>query len=176
MGYIKKKSKAQEKRTAKEFGGKEQIASGAIWIMKGDVRTGTDRTSGFNEDDFLIENKFTDSSIYKLERKIWEKVSKEALHDNFRTPLMQVDIQELEYVIMDKNTFEELFNGYNLKTYCGMTKNKSYNLDKLELSNMYLEAKEQGCIPAFIIEFLGLGGSHRPLTLVLMDKDDFINR
>lgn len=31
MNYIKKKSKAQEVRTAKEFNGKPQIASGAIW-------------------------------------------------------------------------------------------------------------------------------------------------
>lgn len=31
MSYIKKKSMLQEKRTAKEFNGKPQIASGAIW-------------------------------------------------------------------------------------------------------------------------------------------------
>lgn len=30
MSYIKKKSQKQENRTAKEFGGKTQIASGAL--------------------------------------------------------------------------------------------------------------------------------------------------
>ena len=61
MNYIKRKSAKQEKRTAKEFGGRTTPASGALSGAKGDVRTGN-RTNGedTNSNDFLIENKYTD--------------------------------------------------------------------------------------------------------------------
>src|SRR3712207_382137 len=90
MSYIKRKSQKQEKRTAKEFGGKTVIASGALWSCKGDVRT----------DDFLIENKFTDKGYYSLKASIWEKITKEATKDNFRIPLMQIDIKNLSLVVI----------------------------------------------------------------------------
>ena len=99
MTYIKKKSLKQEKRTAKEFGGLTQIASGAIEGMKGDVRTS----------EYLIENKFTDASNYTVDYKIWNKIFKEAIKDGGRTPLLQVDIQDASVVIMDISTFDSLF-------------------------------------------------------------------
>lgn len=104
MTYIKRKSQKQEKRTAEEFGGRTQIASGAIEGMKGDVRTG-DTSIGFKEDDFLIENKFTDSDKYKLDLKTWQKVEQEALRDNMRTPLMQIDIKDISLVVIGYNDF-----------------------------------------------------------------------
>ena len=75
MSYIKKKSKAQEVRTAKEFRGKTTPASGAMWAQKADVRTG-DRGTGFNENDYLIEKILMET--YKLERRVWEKIAHEA--------------------------------------------------------------------------------------------------
>src|SRR3712207_7142379 len=93
MSYIKRKSQKQEKRTAKEFGGKTVIASGALWSCKGDVRT----------DDFLIENKFTDKGYYSLKASIWEKITKEATKDNFRIPLMQIDIKNLSLVVIARS-------------------------------------------------------------------------
>lgn len=102
MSYIKKKSKKQENRTAKEFGGLTQIASGAIDGMKGDVRT----------NDYLIENKFTDSPNYTVDFKIWNKIFKEAIRDGGRTPLLQVDIRDTSVVIMDLPTFDSLFSEY----------------------------------------------------------------
>lgn len=89
MNYIKRKSKKQETRTAKEFGGKVTPASGALDGAKGDVRTNS----------FLIENKFTDKSWYRLDLKIWDKIFKEATKDGLRTPLMQIDIQELQLIV-----------------------------------------------------------------------------
>ena len=112
MTYIKRKSARQEKRTSKEFGGKTQIASGAIETMKGDVRTGERVAGKFNENDFLIENKFTDAESYKLTLAVWNKIAKEAFRDNFRTPLMQIDIQDLEIVVMD----EHLYSIYELES------------------------------------------------------------
>jgi len=176
MSYIKKKSKAQEVRTAKEFGGKTQIASGALWTAKGDVRTGGERTSSFNETDFLIENKFTDKSTYKLERKIWEKITNEAIQDNFRTPLIQVDIQDLHLVILDENVFNEYFDGYDIYEFSSMTNNKSFPLDKEVLEGCISKAKLNGQIPAFKLTFTGKIGFHKQLRLVIMLKDDFIYR
>lgn len=99
MGYIHKKSRKQEVRTSKEFGGLPQIASGAIEGMKGDVRTA----------DYLIENKFTDAPNYTVDYKIWNKIWKEATKDGIRTPLLQVDIQDESVIIMDLATFDTLF-------------------------------------------------------------------
>lgn len=101
MTYIKKKSMKQEKRTAKEFGGRTQVASGAIEGLKGDVRT----------EDYLIENKFTDAPHYIVDYKIWNKIFKEATKDGIRTPLLQVDVQDESVIIMDIATFDTLFFG-----------------------------------------------------------------
>jgi hypothetical protein len=90
MSYIKKKSAKQEERTAKEFGGRTQVASGALWGAKGDVRT----------DEFLIENKFTDKDYYTFHLKTWEKIREEAIKDSLKVPMMQIDIQEKQYVVM----------------------------------------------------------------------------
>lgn len=103
--YIKRKSQKQEKKTADLFGGKVQIASGALDGMKGDVRTGA-CTPSFNENDFLIENKFTDADNYKLQVSIWKKIAKEALRDNLRTPMLQVDIQDVSLVILTKEVMD----------------------------------------------------------------------
>lgn len=106
MTYIKRKSLKQERRTAKDLGGKTQIASGAIDGMKADVRTGSTST-GFNESDYLIENKFTDSEFYKLDVKTWEKVKQEAFRDNMRIPLMQIDIGNyVSLIVMSHDDFK----------------------------------------------------------------------
>lgn len=107
--YIRRKSQKQESRTAKEFGGKTQIASGALDGMKADVRTG-DTGVGFNDSDFLIENKFTDAKSYSLKKATWEKIEKEALKDNLRIPIMQIDIQETQLVVLNKSDFLSLID------------------------------------------------------------------
>lgn len=127
MNYIKKKSAKQESRTAKEFGGKTTPASGAMWSAKGDVRTL----------DFLIENKYTDANNYKLELKILEKIENEALRDNFRTPVLQIDIAELSLVVLNHNDFIPLVEGYTCSDYSVYPKGKStlLNLDDIYMMN-----------------------------------------
>lgn len=105
MSYIKKKSKKQEERTAKQFNGRATLASGALWIAKGDVRS----------DEYLIENKFTDNSFYSLSKATWDKINREAIKDDFRTPLMQIDIQEEQYVILEYPLYQELSIEWNFK-------------------------------------------------------------
>lgn len=168
VSYIKRKSRKQEQRTAKEFSGRTQIASGAIDGLKGDVRTGT-TSIGFNEKDFLIENKFTDAQKYKLELKIWHKIAKEALRDNFRIPLLQVDIYDMvSLVILDFNDFISM-GGCNYFTSVSMTtlvpKAKSIQLDACKYSS-YFQVD-----PYFLqrITFKVDG-----TELAVMDKNEFI--
>lgn len=172
MTYIKKKSQKQESRTAKEFGGKEQIASGALWGAKADVRTGSERTGSFNEGDFLIENKFTDKNFYSLKKKIWEKVQQEAIADNFRTPLMQIDIDDLELVVIDLNDYK----GFNLAENMSVvvdeksTFKKSYRINISDFDKLREEADEYGATPVLIIN-MEVG---KPLRVVVMEKEDFL--
>lgn len=108
----KKKSNKQEARTAKEFGGRVQPASGALAGAKGDVRTGGQRTSSFSDSDFLIENKYTDKASYSLKKETWLKIQKEAIRENMRIPMMQIDIQDTSLVVLNKQDFLALIERY----------------------------------------------------------------
>ncbi len=91
------KSNIQEKRIAKELNGRVQINSGAIWSLPGDVRT----------DELLIEAKTTSAPAYRLSIQTWEKIRKEALHDGFRIPLMQLDISGSRFAVYQEFSFAE---------------------------------------------------------------------
>ena len=128
MGYIKRKSQKQEKRTAKEFGGRVTPASGALDGAKGDVRTA----------DYLIENKFTDVSHYVLALSIWKKIEQEAIRDSLRVPVMQIDIQDLSIVLMSLNDLSDTIEEYGIKykpLIC--TSAKSTRLNKEILEKMF---------------------------------------
>lgn len=159
--YIKRKSQKQEARTAKEFKGKTTPASGALSGAKGDVRTGTRNGSSFNEDDFLIENKFTDKDYYKLELKIWEKIEQEALRDNFRTPLMQIDIQDLQLIVIADNDLTAKYEDIEVKPYFEVT-TKSIKLNKEELKEIL------GTYNAVLVSF-DKGKTKKYLAVMLKD-------
>lgn len=76
-------SDKQEKKVAKEIGGKQVIASGALWGSKGDTRN----------DSFLVECKTTQKYYYTLTLKTWEKIFTEATKDGLRTPVMCIDLE-----------------------------------------------------------------------------------
>lgn len=168
--YIRKKSQKQEARTAKEFVGRTQLASGAIETLKGDVRTG-ETTSAFNVEDFLIENKFTDAEKFKLELKIWQKIEHEALRDNMRTPMMQIDINNLvELVVMNLNDFVGL--GLD-KKYSGfhdvqIVKTKSFQME----SHYY--SHETGMHMNYRQKLVFLQNNKIVARLIVVDKDDFL--
>jgi len=82
---VKKKSQKQERKTAKEIGGRTTPASGAKWHSKGDVKNSN----------FLIECKTTDKTYYSLTIPIWEKICREARRDGMKTPVMRIDLKEV---------------------------------------------------------------------------------
>lgn len=98
MKTVRKRSQKQEKSVAKKLGGKVTAASGALWGMKGDVRT----------DRFLVECKTTEKDYYTLTAKVWEKIEEEAVKDHMRTPLMVIDLEDSErYVVFRPKDFDK---------------------------------------------------------------------
>jgi hypothetical protein len=63
------KSRAQEKALARRPGGSRQVNSGRHWFSKRDVRL----------NGFLVEARITDKDSYRIERKEFERIIKDAL-------------------------------------------------------------------------------------------------
>lgn len=107
---VKRKSQKQEKSVAKSFGARPTAASGALWGMKGDVRS----------DKFLIECKTTEKSFYPVTTKVWEKIEDEAIKDHDRTPLLVVDLIDRDrYVIFNPKYFEKSIDPLVVKNTSG---------------------------------------------------------
>lgn len=90
MKTVKRRSQKQEKSVAKEFNAKVTVASGALWGSKGDVRNSR----------YLIECKTTEKDYYSLTAKVWEKIEQEAIRDHMRIPLMVIDLEDRDRVIV----------------------------------------------------------------------------
>lgn len=168
MTYIKRKSQKQEKRVAEQLGGKVQIASGAIWFAKADGRTGTMEAGKFNSGDFLIENKFTDAEKYSLKLTIWDKVAKEALRDNLRMPLLQVDIANyVQLAIIGINDYKglELDKHFNMVGEIEVPKSKSCMLHGDQMSGIFREPNQ-----AYSVRFRATN-QH----LVILDMNELAN-
>lgn len=98
-GTTKYESNKQEKRVAKEVKGRTVVASGAIDIFKGDVRS----------DSLLVECKTTLKDYYVLSYHTWEKIRQEAIRDGMRDPVMCVDLKngEQRLAIVEASTFTD---------------------------------------------------------------------
>lgn len=90
MKTVKRRSQKQEKSVAKDFNARVTVASGALWGMKADVRN----------DKFLIECKTTEKDYYSLTSKVWEKIEEEATKDRWRTPLMVIDLEDKDRLVV----------------------------------------------------------------------------
>jgi hypothetical protein len=90
-------SQKQERHVATAINGRIVPASGAFWSHKGDVRT----------DDLLIEAKTTVAASFAIKKAVWEKIRREALLDG-RTPVLAVQIQNRNLVVLDEEDFLEL--------------------------------------------------------------------
>ena len=120
MKTVKKRSQLQEKSVAKTFGAKPTAASGALWGMKGDVRN----------ERFLIECKTTEKNYFNVTTKIWEKIQFEAVKDHDRTPLLVVDLCDIDrYVIFDPHYFER---GFSKNVIAGGKVCKTFKLKEWE--------------------------------------------
>lgn len=87
-----KKWERKESKDAKDFGGRRVKASGSLWYAPGDVKT----------DKFLIDSKFTEKKSYSVSLKTWDKLFEEALF-SFKIPMLSLQIQEKELVVMEKD-------------------------------------------------------------------------
>ena len=115
-GTTKYKSNKQEKEVAKLFGGKQVIASGSLWFADSDVRN----------DKFLIECKTTEKDYYSLTAKVWEKIEEEAIRDRWRIPLMIIDLEDKDRLVVFNTKyfetqvpepFDSTYNGDSQKSF-----------------------------------------------------------
>jgi hypothetical protein len=168
MNYIKKKSLKQEDRTAEDFDGRTRgKASGASWNKKGDVKTAK----------FLIENKFTDKDAFPLKVKTWLKIETEAIREGLRTPLIQLDIQDKQFIIADLNfLIQYTKNLYIIRIPMKNPKQQQYLLHKDDFSFIIEDSPfvlgKQDKLVAYVIPLLSTKNGFKKLTLML--KDEFI--
>lgn len=108
---IRRLSKRQESKVAKELSGKVTPASGALWGAKADVRNDT----------FLVECKTTEKDFYSLTFNTWDKIYHEAIKDSLRIPVMCIDLQngKQRYAVMcSKDLPDRVHNSlYSLSDY-----------------------------------------------------------
>ena len=92
-----KQSLKHEKRIAKNIGGQRNVASGAFWFRKGDVRS----------KDLLVEHKWTGKKSFTIKSDVLEKIVTEATME-FRTPVLGVSLNNEDYVLMLESDFLQL--------------------------------------------------------------------
>ena len=95
----KEKSQKSEKKAAANFGGRVQIASGALRHAKGDILTR----------DYLIEDKVTDRKSFPLTPALWNKIKLEAFNRQ-RAPMMRITIQGLTLCVVSEELMQILAN------------------------------------------------------------------
>lgn len=90
-------SNKQEKRVAKDIGGRVVIASGSLWFASSDCRS----------EDYLIECKTTQKNSYRLTAETWEKITAEAINDGLRVPIMCIEVSGSMKAVVDKSHFSD---------------------------------------------------------------------
>lgn len=164
ISSTKYKSNKQEKRIAKEIGGKTVVGSGCLWFAKADVRLDT----------LLIECKTTEKSYYSLTLSTWNKACKEALNDGMRVPVMIIDLEDGErsYAVMNKSDLSILnTNGYSMNVLDKISiDTKSFRI-KSEVDLRSWELAKNESIKYNVLEVLFAKTSQE---LVILDWTDFI--
>lgn len=92
----KKDSIKQEKRWAEELKGERRPASGALMGKRGDI----------TKDKFLFELKRTENMSISITLDMWRKICKQSFP--FKIPAMGLTIQNIDLVVIDKDTFQTL--------------------------------------------------------------------
>ena len=159
MKNVKKKSKKQEEKIAKDIGGRTTPASGALWAFKGDVRN----------DKYLIEAKFTDSNKYQLKYETWDKIKREAINDGLRIPVMQIDIQGSQYALLRVEDLDALAQDNGCVVLYEHTASKSKSIVPYPFELFYLGADAIDKIPCVIYRF-----THDTLALITWNDFKYI--
>ena len=155
---LKKRSKKQEEKIAKDIGGRTTPASGALWFAKADVRN----------DKYLIEAKFTDSDRYPLKYTTWDKIRREAINDGLRIPVMQIDIQGSQYALLRVDDLEALAQskGCDVIYVYEYIVHKAENITPHPFELFYLGADVMNKVPCVTYRFTND-------TLALITWNDF---
>lgn len=93
-----RRSRRQEERTARDFGGRRQPGSGNGWARKGDVVTPV----------LQIENKWTGTNSITLKAVALQKICDEATAEG-RIPAFVIELGGKEYVLFTKEDVLEHF-------------------------------------------------------------------
>ena len=141
-------SDKQEKRVAKEIGGKVVIASGSLWFASSDVR----------HDDCLIECKTTSKSFYSLSLVTWNKIEREAVKDGLRIPVMCIDLEDGKYQFA---VFP--FGSFSVPI----------DLEPLATSNRSFRIKSDYSVP-FVISLDSERRNNQPLRLAVIPWEAFV--
>lgn len=112
----KKRSQKQEKSVAKEFDAVVTVASGALWGMKADCRS----------DKCLIECKTTEKDYYSVTSKVWEKIESEAIKDHGRIPLLIVDLEDKDRLVVFSPKYFEATS--DMVDFCSVEPPKSFRV------------------------------------------------
>ena len=157
--HVKKKSKKQEEKIAKDIGGRTTPGSGALWFSKADVRN----------DKYLIEAKFTDSNKYQLKYTTWDKIKREAINDGLRIPVMQIDIQGSQYALLRVEDLDALAQDNGCVVLYEHTASKSKNIVPYPFELFYLGSDAIDKIPCVIYRF-----THDTLALITWNDFKYI--
>ena len=156
---IKKRSKKQEEKIAKDIGGRTTPASGALWFAKADVRN----------DKYLIEAKFTDNNRYPLKYTTWDKIRREAINDGLRIPVMQIDIQGSQYALLRVEDLDALAQDNGCVVLYEHTASKSKNIVPYPFELFYLGAAAIANLPCVTYRF-----THDTLALITWNDFKYI--
>ena len=161
MSTVKKRSQKQEKSVAKDFNAKPTVASGALWGMKGDVRNSK----------FLIECKTTSKDYFNITTKLWEKIKTEATRDRMRIPLMVIDLEDSDrLVVFNPHDFEtELPTPYDCTYDENRDGKQSYRISIKELDNIPKDIDE----PYIYGKLFIIKGTVKNNMLFFMRMEDF---
>lgn len=134
--YAQRRSKLQEKRAARDIGGRRQKGSGSSPFAKGDFR---------NAGVLRGECKHTSKDVYVLKEEDLKKIQMEALRGGFEDWVFQVEFirsagQSKKYAVVDMRAFMDMWvdgrpAGYNsVSSTTSANVGKSYQLKLDELT------------------------------------------
>jgi len=92
---VQKTGREAERRNIRAVGGRLSPNSGATPGSSGD---GAVTFSRINQDDFVIEHKYTEKNSFRIDRKVLDKIEVEAFRANKR-PALMIDFDGDIYVL-----------------------------------------------------------------------------
>lgn len=97
----KQRHELQENRIGRTPGGEKSVNSGRIWRWKRDGKL----------HEFLVEARTTQAESYRIERKEFLNIRREALQTlPGLLPSMQIDIRELSLLLIQLKDFNDLYS------------------------------------------------------------------